>query len=61
MNYSAKVSNESQRASNVLLRNVRLNRKTGNRQKMAGRTKHDETETETDGAGETGERRTTKQ
>ena len=43
MNYSAKVSSESQRASNVLLRNVRLNRKTGNPRKRARWIKREET------------------
>ena len=51
MIYSEKVSDKSERASNVLLSNVRLNRKTSNRQKKAGRTKNDETENETDGRG----------
>ena len=32
-----------ERASNVLLSNVRLNKKTGNRRKRTGWTKHDET------------------
>ena len=58
MIFLAKVSNKSEKASNVLLSNVRLNRKTGNRQKRAGRTNHDEKENETD-VGD-GERRTTK-
>ena len=36
MNYSAKVSNKVERASNVLESNVRLNRNTGNRGKRPG-------------------------
>ena len=43
MNYSVKVSSESQRASKVLLRNKRLNRKTGNPRKRAGWIKREET------------------
>ena len=41
-NYKAKVSYKEARASNVLLCNVRLNNKTDNRRKRAGRTKQDE-------------------
>ena len=59
-NYSAKVSNKVERASNVLVSNVRLNKKTGNRRKRTGWTKHDETGNEADGVGRTSERRTTK-
>ena len=46
---SAEVSNDSERASNVLLSNVRLNRKTGNRRKRTGWTKNDKTGNQTDG------------
>ena len=49
MNYSAKVSDKSlTRASNVLLRNLRLNRKTGNPLKRAGWIKRNETGDQTD-------------
>ena len=57
MNYSAKVSNKVERASNVLEIKVRLNRSTGNRGKRIGWTKHDETGNEADGAGRTGAQR----
>ena len=42
-NYSAKLCNKVQRASIVLVSNVRLNKKTGNRRKRIGWTKHDKT------------------
>ena len=57
---SAKVSNKVERASNVLVSNVRLNKKIGNRRKRTGWTKRDETGNEVDGVGRTGERSTTK-
>ena len=49
-----------ERASKVLVSNVRLNKKTGDRRKRTGWTKHDETGNEAEGAGRTSERRTTK-
>ena len=61
MNYSAKMNNKVERASNVLESNVRLNRNTGNRGKRTGWTKHDETGTEADWAARTGKRRATQQ
>ena len=61
MNYSAKVSNKVERASNVLESNVRQNRNTGNRGKRTGWKKHDETGNEADGAERTGERLATQQ
>ena len=61
MNYSAKVSNKVERASNVLESNVRLNRNKGNRGKTTGWTKHDETGDEADGTGRTGKRRAMQQ
>ena len=61
MNYSAKVSNKVERASNVLESNAKLNRNTGNRGKRTVWTKHDETGTEADGAVRTGKRRATQQ
>ena len=61
MNYSAKLSNEVERASNVLESNVRLNRNSGNRGKRTGWRKHDETGNEADGAGRMGEWRAMQQ
>ena len=61
MNYSVKVSKKLERASNLLESNVRLNRNSGNRGKMPGWKKHDETGNEADGAGRTGERRAKQQ
>ena len=43
------------------LSNMRINRKTGNQRNWAGWTKHGGTGNETDGAGRTSERPTTKQ
>ena len=57
--YSANVINKGERASKVLLSNVRPNRKTCNRRKRTGWTEHDVTGNEMDGAGRTSERRAT--